>query len=46
MGRAATLLSMLRLALQERLTPPGRARVPEPMVMNDPDGARAFHNSA
>jgi ubiquinone/menaquinone biosynthesis C-methylase UbiE len=37
---------MLKLALEERLARPGRARTPEPMIMDDPDGARAFHYSA
>lgn len=42
----ARLTAMFWLALQERMSRPGRERVPEPMVMDDPGGARAFHDAA
>lgn len=32
------------IAVRERRHPPGRKRVPEPMVMNDPDSVAQFHD--
>ena len=46
MGNLVPLLLMLRLAVRDRFARPGRTRVPEPMIMDDPDGVRAFHESA
>lgn len=46
MGHILPLLSTLRLAVNERIARPGRTRVPEPMVMDEPEGVRAFHDSA
>ena len=40
------LAKVLGLALRDRMARPGRARVPEPMVMDDPGGVRVFHESA
>lgn len=40
------MLSVLRVAVRDRLARPGRGRVPEPMVMDDAEGVRAFHESA
>lgn len=40
------LAKVLGLALRDRMARPGRARVPEPMVMDDPEGVRVFHDSA
>ena len=40
------LARVLGLALRDRMARPGRARVPEPMVMDDPEGVRVFHESA
>jgi tRNA (cmo5U34)-methyltransferase len=31
------------IAVRERRHPPGRIRIPEPMVMNDPDSVAEFH---
>ena len=46
MGHLVPVLSVLRLAVRDRLARPGRRRVPEPMVMDDAEGVRAFHESA
>lgn len=49
MGRpleGVVLAKVLGLALRDRMARPGRARVPEPMVMDDPEGVRVFHESA
>jgi ubiquinone/menaquinone biosynthesis C-methylase UbiE len=46
MGDLKPVLSVLRLALRDRLARPGRPRVPEPMLMDDPEAVRAFHESA
>jgi hypothetical protein len=46
MGNLKQVSSVLRLALWDRLARPGRARVPEPMLMDDPEAVRAFHESA
>lgn len=46
MGSLKPLLSLLRLTMRERAARPGRARVPEPMLMDDPEAVRAFHESA
>lgn len=46
MGHLLPLVAMLRMAVRERVARPGRARVPEPMVMDDAEGVRAFHDSA
>lgn len=40
------LARVLGLALRDRMARPGRARVPEPMVMDDREGVRVFHESA
>lgn len=44
--KAAALGRMVWLTVRERAARPGRGRVPEPMVMDDPEGARAFHEAA
>lgn len=46
MSSLKPILSVLRLALRDRLARPGRPRVPEPMLMDDPEAVRAFHESA
>ena len=46
MGHLRPLFSVLGLAVRDRLATPGRTRVPEPMVMDDAEGVRAFHESA
>ena len=38
-------LKMLGLHLRERTTPSGRAREPEPMVMDEPESVAAFHTA-
>ncbi len=43
---AAMRMRVMRLVLMERATKRPRERVPEPMVMDDPEGVRAFHESA
>lgn len=40
------LAKVVALALRDRMARRGRARVPEPMVMDDPEGVRVFHESA
>lgn len=49
MGRSlegVVLAKVVGLALRDRMARPGRGRIPEPMVMDDPEGVRVFHESA
>jgi tRNA (cmo5U34)-methyltransferase len=46
MGNLKQVSSVLRLAVRDRLARPGRARVPEAMLMDDSEAVRAFHESA
>lgn len=46
MGNLKQVSSVLLLALRDRLARADRARVPEPMLMDDPEAVRAFHESA
>lgn len=46
MGSLKPALSLIWLMMRERVARPGRPRVPEPMLMDDPEAVRAFHESA